>query len=176
MSQFWRETPAGDWENHDLKDGLLANHEDTVLAGVRLIELGHNMAGKVGILVKPDVPLHVNGRAVAGGFKLANHQDEITVGLNRFYISAERPPKIVTFHPKEGERSPTCPICRGRIMEGDQAVCCPRCGRWFHEKPAIGSNKEKPCWTYKAQCSFCGHPTDLDGKALWQPEQEESNV
>ena len=79
------------------------------------------------------------------------------------------------FPREEAARSPTCPLCRGPVRDGDRAVQCPGCGRWFHQTDAAEGKPAKPCWTYAPTCRFCNHPTALGGEHGWRPEMEEAN-
>jgi hypothetical protein len=74
---------------------------------------------------------------------------------------------------KPGTRTPTCPVCRGPVRDGERAVQCPGCARWFHEIEKTDTRPAKPCWTYAPTCRFCNHPTALTGAAAWRPEMEE---
>lgn len=166
MSNIWREAPDHGWEAIPLGGGVEQ-------AGIRFVPLGQ---GGVGLIASAGVPVRVNGQPVPGGFRVLEHRDEILVGAARYFFSAQSVPVLTVFRHAEGARLPTCPVCRGPIRDGDQAVCCPGCGRWFHQLDAAGERREKHCWTYAPTCRFCSQPTTLTEDALWRPEKEEAHV
>jgi hypothetical protein len=104
------------------------------------------------------------------------HKDEILAGRARLFYSAESRPEVVTFRAEQGERRRTCPVCRGPIRDGELAVRCPGCQRWYHEIPESAGKPPKKCWSYSPTCSFCRHPTALSGDAVWHPEMEEADA
>ena len=149
MSSIWQELAPGQWEAMS----ELA-HE-----GVGLVE----MPGGAMLLVREGVRVRVNGEPVLGGVRVLDHRDEILVRTDRFLFSAQTAPLVIPFAPAPDQRPPVCPICRGPVRAGMQAVACPGCGRWFHQLD------DKPCWTYAPTCRFCQHPTPLDEAATWRP-------
>ena len=144
MSSIWREHTPGQWQAMP----KLA-HE-----GIALVE----MPGGALLLVRDSVRVRVNG-----GVRVLDHRAEILVGADRLLFSAQSAPLVTMFALAVDGRLPVCPICRGPIRDGMQAVACPGCGRWFHQLDA------KPCWTYAPTCRFCQHPTALDEAAAWRP-------
>ena len=149
MSSIWREHAPGQW------------HSTPKLAhdGVGLVET----PGGAILLVRDGVRVRVNGEPVYGGVRVLDHRDEILVGADRLLFSAQSAPLVTAFALAPEGRPPVCPICRGPVRDGMQAVACPGCGRWFHQLDA------KPCWTYAPTCRFCQHPTPLDEAAAWRP-------
>jgi hypothetical protein len=140
--------------------------------GIAFVSLPRGAA----LLVRPGVRVRVNGEPVLGGLRLLEHKDEILVGSTRLFFSVESAPLVTLFQPSGGERVPVCPICRGPVREGVQAVECPGCGRWFHQTEATTDRPAKPCWTYASTCRFCNHPTSFAADAEWRPDREESLV
>jgi hypothetical protein len=148
---------------------------------MRLCRFGREAERGVALLAAADVRIWVNGLPVLGGLRVLEHKDEILLGCDRFYYSAETTPVVAAFRSQAGVRVPSCPICRGPIKDGDTAVQCPGCGRWFHqaENSPVAQVPGSPvgaktCWTYGPSCRFCGHPTALTGEAAWRPEMEEN--
>jgi len=127
------------------------------------------------VVLPRGVVARVNGRPVLGGLRVLEHKDEVTLGPLRLFYSAESTPVVIVFQPPEGARLPTCPLCRGPVRAGDQAVQCPGCGRWFHQTNAADGKPAKNCWTYAPTCRFCNHPTALGGDAGWRPEREDAH-
>jgi hypothetical protein len=168
MSSFWREEGQR-WLSAPILPAEAGGHDLPDL-GIRFCRFGRRGDGGMALLIRPGVRVWVNGLPVLGGIRLLEHRDEILVGGQRFYYSAESRPEVVAFHLEAGERPPTCPVCRGQVREGDDAVQCPGCGRWHHQLPG------KPCWTYAPTCRFCSHPTALTGEDSWRPEMEEAHV
>jgi Prokaryotic RING finger family 1 len=166
MSSLWRQTSGGAWESVALSaEGL---RPVRLSPDVTLVGFGRGADGGVALMTRPGAAARVNGLPILGGLRLLDHQDEVLIGRERFYYSAESTPVVVPFrHEGEGRR-PSCPICRGPLGDGDDAVQCPGCGRWYHQLAA------RPCFTYAPQCRFCRHPTALTGAAVWCPEQEDS--
>ena len=60
-------------------------------------------------------------------------------------------PVVVPFVPVQGQRLPTCPICRGPIRAGMEAVQCPGCGgdlehvRWDNGGEKIACTNWREC-------------------------------
>jgi hypothetical protein len=169
MSSVWREVGLGEWQACGLQSADLANE------GLRFISFGSGAERGTALLLAPGVTARVNGRPVLGGLRVLEHKDEVTFGRSRLFFSAESTPLVVVFGRDEGARSPTCPLCRGPVRDGDQAVQCPGCGRWFHQIDAAEGRPAKRCWTYVPTCRFCNHPTALDGAAGWRPEEEDGH-
>ena len=167
MSSLWRQSPGGAWEAAAL--AAEPGPPYRLAPDVALVGFGRGADGGVALLARSGAAVRVNGLAILGGLRLLDHQDEILIGRQRFFFSTESTPQVATFrHEGEGRR-PSCPICRGPLGDGDSAVQCPGCGRWYHQVAA------RPCFTYAPQCRFCRHPTALTGAAIWRPEQEDSH-
>lgn len=175
MSSWWREASTGGWEALPWTARKPGEVLDLALPGLALMALERGLGGGMGLLVRPGLPVRVNGQPVLGGLRVLDHRDEILVGPRRFFFSAESTPVRVLFRLDEGQRPPTCPVCRGVLHEGDQAVCCPGCDRWYHQVEAEPGRRARPCWTYAESCRFCNHPTALTANAGWRPEKEETH-
>lgn len=117
--------------------------------------------------------VRVNGSAVVGAIRVLQHQDEVSVGAQRLFFSAQAVPLVELYRCDGSPRRLRCPVCRGEIQDEQQVVRCPGCSRLFHQIPAGPDTPEKPCWTYSPECRFCTHPTSLSGEAFWQPGGEE---
>jgi hypothetical protein len=163
MSCLWLEH-AGAWQARALAGGRVLAGDELALAGIAFVPLPR---GQAALLVRPGVRVRVNGEPVFGGVRLLEHKDEVLIGARRVVFSGEATPVVTTFT-AAGQRPPVCPVCRGPVREGTQAVQCPGCGRWFHQQDA------KTCWTYAATCRFCNHPTSFSAETCWRPDQEES--
>ena len=171
MSCLCIEGLPGRWTARTVPPGKPIAGEDLGLPGIALLVLPRQ--GAV-LLARPQAWVRVNGEPVLGGMRILEHKDEVLVEDVRLVFSQESVPVQVTFAAASGQRLPTCPICRGPIREGMQAVQCPGCGRWFHQLSGDGQ-PAKPCWTYAPTCRFCNHPTALGGAAGWQPEREDGS-
>jgi hypothetical protein len=174
MSSVWREVPGG-WEPITVPDARGSQAGAVEVGGVYFLRFGAGNESGAALLLPPGVAARVNGRPVLGGLRVLEHRDEVIIGRSRLYYSAEATPVVVVFRRAEGSRSPTCPLCRGPIRDGDRAVQCPGCGRWFHQADAGEDKPAKPCWTYAPTCRFCNHPTALGGGAGWRPETEDGH-
>jgi hypothetical protein len=171
MSSFFQEISGVAWQETPLAGDL-----DLHKGSVRIVRFGEGTEGGVALLARSGVHVRINGLPVLGGIALLQHRDEILINAERFCFSAETRPVVTTFHMEPGSRGPTCPVCRGSLADGEQAVRCPGCGRWFHQIEASEGRKARSCWTYSATCRFCQHPTSLSGETAWRPEQEEAHV
>jgi hypothetical protein len=170
MSSIWRQLDGG-WHSLPLGEGASATAED--VPGVRFFRYRRGPEGGTVLIVRPGERVWVNGQPVLGGLRVLQHRDEILAGRVRLYFSAETTPLVVVFRLKQGARSPTCPVCRGAIKDGDLVVQCPGCSRWYHQLEAAGDRPAKKCWTYAETC-LCQHPTSLSGAPVWRPEMEEN--
>ena len=124
------------------------------------------------LLVTQDLVARVNGQPVVGFLHQLRHKDEISIDSQQFVFSAESTPEVVVYHQEEPGKSLRCPVCRGPILDGQDVVHCPGCQRIYHEIGAASTGAGKPCWTYRANCTFCGHGTSLSEDASWRPEEE----
>ena len=172
MSSVWREA-GGEWKPLTIPEAQRA--PGLQVDGLRFLRFGGGNERGTALLLPPGFAARVNGRPVLGGMRVLEHRDEVTFGRSRLFYSAESTPVVVVFRRAEGVRSPTCPLCRGPVRDGDQAVRCPGCGRWFHQADAADGKPAKPCWTYAPTCRFCNHPTALGGEAGWRPEREDGH-
>jgi hypothetical protein len=169
MSSIWRERQDGGWAARVLPPGRTVAGEELGTPGVAFHALDRGADRGALLLVRPGVWVRVNGEPVLGGLRRLAHKDEILLASARMFFSLESTPTVVIFHAPAGGRAPVCPICRGPIRDGSEAVQCPGCGRWFHQA-------DKPCWTYAPTCRFCNHPTPFAAEAAWRPDREESLV
>ena len=168
MSSVWREVRGGGWQPVAIPEAQGAPAVAVEVEGARFLRFGAGDERRTALVLPPGVAARVNGRPVLGGLRVLEHKDEVIFGRSRLFCSAESAPVVVVFRRAEGARSPTCPLCRGPVRDGDRAVQCPGCGRWFHQA-------DKPCWTYAPTCRFCNHPTALGGEAGWRPEREDGH-
>jgi hypothetical protein len=175
MSCIWQELAPGRWQPLALPSGRTLGGETFGVPGIALFITGQGERGAA-LLVRPGVWVRVNGEPVLGGLRWLEHKDEVLAGDSRLFFSLESTPTVVPFRLTEGARAPTCPICRGPIKEGSDAVQCPGCTRWFHQAAPADGRAGKPCWTYSGTCRFCNHPTAFDAAAGWRPDREEVNV
>jgi hypothetical protein len=176
VSNIWYEADGGRWQSVFVAEGTPLEGDGLGAANVRFVRFGRGADRGVCLLARPEVRVLVNGHPVAGGFRLLEHRDEVLAGGKRFFYSSETTPVIALFHAEAGARPCTCPVCRGVIKEGDTAVQCPGCGRWFHQLEPVEGKPPRRCWTYSATCRICQHPTALEGEAVWRPEKEEAGV
>ncbi len=169
MSRLWNNNDDNDW----IAETLGFDQGEPVAHGpARLIAFGKGAEREVALLLPLGERAWVNGQPVISGLKVLEHRDEILIGSQTLYFSAESTPVPVEYRLPEDQRRPRCTLCRMAIEDSQTAVACPRCGRWFHELDAIDDQPEKKCWTYKDRC-LCGHPTSLSGEPVWRPDQEE---
>jgi len=143
-------------------------------AGIHLCELGAERGAVV--LVQSNVWVRDNGQPVLGGLRVLEHKDEILLAEKRLIFSMETAPLVTVYRLDECVRPAICPICRGPIRDGMQAVRCPGCGRWFHQLDAEKARPAKSCLKYAPTCRFCSHPTTFDAESVWRPEREETYV
>jgi hypothetical protein len=170
MGTLWEETPGGGWQ----AIALAGQHSPA--DGVRLVILGQGAERVAALMVRPGLPARVNGEPILGGLRLLGHKDEVLLGTRRLYYSAESRPVAVRYL-REGEsHPPACPVCRGPLRDGERAVRCPGCGRWYHQLEVETDGREKRCFTYAPACRYCRHPTDLSGGPVWSPAEEEAHV
>lgn len=174
MSCVWQELPDRTWRAVPIRNGEPLTGADLGASGIQLCHLASER-GAV-LMVHPGVWVRINGQPVLGGVRVLDHKDEILLAETRLYFSMEATPLVVLYRPAEGSRPPICPICRGPIRDGMQAVQCPGCGRWFHQLAADGDRPAKSCWTYAPTCRFCSHPTAFGAESAWRPEREEAHV
>lgn len=116
------------------------------------------------LLVADTGRVRVNGRSVPARMRVLRDQDEIRIGAQRFFFSAEERAQVREFS-GEGPGA-SCPRCKQALRKGDLSVRCPgtKCGVSYHQ------SEELPCWTYAGVCALCGHPTALDAGFQFSPE------
>lgn len=108
-----------------------------------------------GLLARGEVM--ING-LTAFPLRMLADRDEIRVGGETVYFSADSPAEAVAF-PAQTEAA--CGRCKGMLKAGELAVQCPLCRAWHHQ------TEELPCWQHAARCSGCERSTERIG---WQPE------
>ena len=173
MSNLWRQS-AGAWEAMPLP-----GEADRIvpLAGhVAVVAFGRGADRVVVLLARPGAVVRVNGLPMLGGLRLLDHQDEILIGRERFYFSGKSTPRVTVFRHEGDGRRPACPVCRGPLIDGEDAVQCPGCGRWYHQSEPREGARGRPCFTYADQCRFCSHPTKLSGETVWRPDGDDAHV
>jgi hypothetical protein len=168
MSTLWEQDADGAWRPA-APGGALGE-------AARVLTVGQGPDRVAALLAPPAAAVRVNGLLAAGGLRVLAHRDEILIGRRRYFFSAESTPLAVLYRHEGAGRRPTCPVCRGPVQDGERAVRCPGCGRWFHQLEPEHGGRAKPCYTYAATCRFCAHPTDLMGGAVWRPEQEDAHA
>jgi hypothetical protein len=117
--------------------------------------------------------IRVNGSPVIGGLRVLNDQDEIRIGSQRMFFSAESTPVVEIYQQQTSGRRPRCPVCRAEIQDGQSVVRCPGCSRFHHQIDATDAAAAKPCWTYAPTCRFCEHPTSMSGEPTWRPDPDQ---
>jgi hypothetical protein len=176
MATIWKETPDGfapaplQFTGGSAALGISEDSEcqpDTL----RVVPFRDGNKSSLALLVGQQVAVRVNGWPVIGGIRVLDHKDEITIGAQRMYFSAESQPVVATYRNDGSRRRPRCPICRAEVQDDQQIVCCPGCSRIYHQTTATADVQAKPCWTYAAECRFCGHPTSMSGEPTWRPDE-----
>ncbi len=125
------------------------------------------------LIAAAGVSVRVNGAAVVGGLRVLHHKDELVVGAQQLFFSAESVPAVEVYQHDESGRRPRCPVCRAEIQDGQSVVRCPGCSRLYHQIEAGADTAAKPCWTYSPACRFCEHPTSMSGEPTWRPDDFE---
>lgn len=99
-----------------------------------------------------------------GIYHLADGQEILVKGAGVVVLSTERLPRRDVL-PDSGTEV-FCPRCKSEIEPGTEAVQCPACGFWHHERDDL------PCWTYEhsTHCAMCAQATALDGAFTRLPE------
>ena len=185
MASVWCQkapAPEGDagsttWEPVPLR---FRSEPGAVRSSVRIddlafLEFGPATEREIVLIVPVGVRAFVNGLPVPGGLRVLAHGHEILAAGKRYSFSDESLPVVAVFRVGAGERTPTCPVCRGPIKDGENAVRCPRCSHWFYQVDGAEGKPAKPCWTYAESCRICSHPTSLSGDSVWRPDMEEAH-
>jgi hypothetical protein len=118
-------------------------------------------AARWALLAAATGEVHVNGNPLPLGLRVLLHKDEVRIGEQHFYFSAERLPRVEAF-PVLG-RSVACGRCGGALRPSMPAVSCPGCGTWTH------SSADLPCWRYAPTCPRCEQRTDAEDYT-WSPD------
>jgi hypothetical protein len=176
MATVWREAEGRRWEAVTVPDGRPLDGAELGIPGIQVFRFGQGADRGVALLARPGTAVLVNGGPLLGGFGVLEHRDEVLVGRRRLFFSTESTPAVVVFRAQAGARPCTCPVCRGAIKDGDTAVQCPGCARWFHQLEPAEGRPARRCWTFAAGCRICNHPTALTGEPSWRPENEEAHV
>jgi len=105
----------------------------------------------------------VNGLPVMAGIRVLSDRDEIRIeGAGTLFFSSENLARVETF--PGGDSIVHCARCTREVDAGTPAVSCPSCALIYHEQE--GSR----CWSYDGSCANCPHPTSLDARYSWTPE------
>lgn len=180
MSHVWIADEEGTWSPTELE------HETYLLSGSGLTDPAEtgtppadpdlprlhrvtNGQSAWAVMHSPEAPLWLNGDVLPAGIRLLTDRDELLfrpggdIPLVRVYFSTEALAQVQHF--PEGMKSTVCPRCKQRLDEGDEAVRCPACGMWHHQR------EDRQCWTYAEHCAMCDCGTDLDQGYRWTPEE-----
>lgn len=176
MCTLWFEADSLLWQSLPILDGTPIEGEPLGAPGIQLLRFGRGPDRGVAVLARSGVSVLVNGLPIAGGMRLLEHKDEVVVGRRRFFYSSESAPAVAVFRAEASARPTTCPVCRGTIKDGVNAVRCPGCTRWYHQIEPADGQPARRCWTFAPTCRICSHPTALTGEPAWRPEVEEQRV
>jgi hypothetical protein len=149
-----------------------AGEKREVGPGLHVVPFHDGTKPRHALVIAADASVRVNGFAVVGGLRVLQHKDELVVGTQRIFYSAESTPVVEVFQ-NAAVRQPRCPVCRAELCDGQSVVRCPGCSRYYHQIGGDEVTPAKPCWTYSPVCRFCEHPTSLSGDLSWRPEMEE---
>lgn len=111
------------------------------------------------LLCAADSNVLVNGSPTFG-IRILADRDEVRVGRQQFYFSAER---VVRPEPFAGPDGTRCARCGIAILKETLAAQC-GCGLWFHESQDSG------CFLYADRCCGCESPTAIDAGFCWSPD------
>ena len=167
MATLWKVT-NGEWTPRALPHDRILDAAEFGQAGCELVPL-YGEPGHV-LFRRPHVAARVNGEAV-GTVVVLQHRDELQIDGQCCCYSSESRPQITEFRAEPGRRTPKCALCSTYLADADAIVVCPGCGRRYHQMDATADREAKHCFTYEPHCR-CGHPTDLSGANLWQPESD----
>lgn len=140
---------------------------------IRIVAFRDGTRPSFALLAARDVLVRVNGLVVVAGMRVLQHKDELWVGAEQMFFSAESTPVAEIFQGNTSKRPSRCPICRDAMRDGQQVVRCPGCSRLFHQIEATNETPARLCWTYLSECKFCEHPTSMTGEPTWRPDEEE---
>ncbi len=181
MSTLWHHIDGQRWQSMPITAENPLRGEDVRVAGIQLVRYGQDSDRGVGLLVRTGIRVLVNGERVLGGFRVLEHKDEILVAtpegpakMRRLFFSCEATPAVTVYRKPAGTRAVSCPVCRGALRDGDAAVQCPNCARWFHQVEPADGKPGRRCWTFAERCRICNvQPTALGGGPAWTPEKED---
>ncbi len=114
MGRIWRKD-GREWRALPLPFNALANLSVTAF--------GAGSESGVALVVRDGVS--ARRQRAAGSWRGCacwNTATNCSSGKNRLFYSAESTPLVVAFHNAAGSQTPTCPLCRGPIRDGQQAV------------------------------------------------------
>jgi hypothetical protein len=176
VATLWQRQVGDDgatWTAHTIDVGG-ANNGSVALGASPVVLARFGSGGDAGaaIFAPAGTAIWVNGATVPGGMKVLAHRDEILVGGELYWYSAQSRPVVAAFVLAESRPRPRCGVCRMAIEDGQAACACPQCGRIYHQMEAAGEQAAKLCWTYRPQC-LCGHPTGLGEDDAWRPDKED---
>ncbi|MBL8826950.1 MAG: hypothetical protein JNM18_08165 [Planctomycetaceae bacterium] len=167
MSKILRWHPDNKWQAEVLNLSVDPCVVEVGGARLRFVSVGQALHRETAIISLPRVEVWVSGQSLLGGVGLVKDRDEILVGTERVYFSTHTRPTIIEWSPAAGAKTPKCPICKADIA--GPIVCCPQCGRRYHQADATATAQARHCWTLGPQC-MCGHPTAIDGASDWLPD------
>ncbi len=107
------------------------------------------------------VDVRVNGWRPPTGLRVLHDRDQIDIGSQTWFFSAEVLPVVQPF---AGASAVSCPRCKTPVVPLESSVRCPGCRVVYHQ------SADRPCWTYGATCPLCGRATALDQPFTWTPE------
>jgi Prokaryotic RING finger family 1 len=87
--------------------------------------------------------------------QILGDRDEVRIGDECYYFSAQSPVEIVAF--RGDKKEVRCARCLARLADGTQIVQCPACRAHHHAS----------CWTYDTRCQKC--PFQTTGTP-WMPD------
>ena len=175
MAQFFKQQPDGEWSPGDVELPVAQPRRIEATPGLKVLTVELDGRSQTIVFVPNDQAAAVNGSPVIGNLALLAHQDELELPSLRLAYSAHRQPEVTLYESSADAPSRRCPVCRKAVKQGDSVVVCPGCARVYHQQPSDGNSDEVACWTYSAECAFCGHPTDLSGQSCWSPQAEQDD-
>jgi len=153
---LWKKDDSGEWIPERREE------ESASLGAAELRRFHSPLGGERWCLMSSGDGARVNGEVPALGIQVLEHQDEIRVLTNIYFISTEKRPTI-ELASLDGL---FCGRCRKPIPAETPMVRCPGCGASCHQSEKL------PCFTYAAACPHCDQPTDLDGGFRFHPGEE----
>lgn len=152
MPHLWKKSDRNDWQREPLS------------GSVALGESARVIPGAAGFVLLAHRGVRVNGQALDLGIRSLQDRDEIMIGPDRVFFSAEAMAEVVPFPGLDGGAC-FCARCSTEIATGSPAVCCPGCGAWSHQ------SDELPCFHYEkaATCPRCDQSNAADAEFRFHP-------